>query len=695
MRVISLRRTVLVFIVGILFFAIAGNFGKVEQAQAIIAPCPPPAILSDEAQRVQFLGQINQARNLMNADQQGTKIPLLSENKDWSVRTHQHAYYVYAASDVISTVDVTTEALNLPPTNPLNTCITTAPNGGGVEAANKSMVLAADSVTPTIPTRIFIKQSLISVTSPLSPTNIITTGIEAADRYLNTIYLRSKLLAPRLQNVGYGIFPAGQKGVSSISVVDVESDSPNFGGRPAYQPAVYPAAGQQNVPVAMPCGEQPDILVDFGFTACPGRGNVGYAITVIFDPGQNFQLQFSQLLEVAGNIATPVSYVEILPNSPSIINRMKNPINPTDNFTNILALIPRNPLKGSTTYAVTVRGVLNGQSYSRQWTFTTGNFNSSNQIQPTPTTTPDFRPILIPSQTAVPTLTPTPGLPGLPVFPPPSDGSAGFFTPLPANTTNPLFFRLWERVDDPVYKGLAGRSWIYGDQSGGFTTLLEAYGTGYRLVNYHDKARIEATSPTVGFTTNGLLVREMIAGAAQVGDTIFIPRVPAQIAIAGDVAETNINAPTYVSFQNVASLNNDRRVPNQVGQTVVATIAKDGTINVNFGTGVYGVVNVYYDNNLGHNIPNVFWDYMNQSGIININGSYVNGQVVDWLPVFGLPLSEPYWTRVFVGNQEKDVLVQVFERRTLTYTPSNPPAFRVEMGNVGRHYYKWRYGLNN
>jgi hypothetical protein len=36
-------------------------------------------------------------------------------------------------------------------------------------------------------------------------------------------------------------------------------------------------------------------------------------------------------------------------------------------------------------------------------------------------------------------------------------------------------------------------------------------------------------------------------------------------------------------------------------------------------------------------------------------------------------------------------LFQAFERRMLTYTPSNSPAFRVEMGNVGRHYYQWRY----
>jgi hypothetical protein len=37
--------------------------------------------------------------------------------------------------------------------------------------------------------------------------------------------------------------------------------------------------------------------------------------------------------------------------------------------------------------------------------------------------------------------------------------------------------------------------------------------------------------------------------------------------------------------------------------------------------------------------------------------------------------------------------VQLYERRVLTYTPGNSAAFEVEMGNVGQHYFEWRYGL--
>jgi hypothetical protein len=58
----------------------------------------------------------------------------------------------------------------------------------------------------------------------------------------------------------------------------------------------------------------------------------------------------------------------------------------------------------------------------------------------------------------------------------------------------------------------------------------------------------------------------------------------------------------------------------------------------------------------------------------------------------GYPISEAYWTRVRVGGQTKDVLVQCFERRCLTYTPDNPSGWKVEMANVGQHYHRWRYG---
>jgi hypothetical protein len=58
----------------------------------------------------------------------------------------------------------------------------------------------------------------------------------------------------------------------------------------------------------------------------------------------------------------------------------------------------------------------------------------------------------------------------------------------------------------------------------------------------------------------------------------------------------------------------------------------------------------------------------------------------------GYPLTEAYWVAVRVAGVQRDVLTQCFERRCLTWTPSNPAGWQVEAGNVGQHYYAWRYG---
>jgi dipeptidyl aminopeptidase/acylaminoacyl peptidase len=57
----------------------------------------------------------------------------------------------------------------------------------------------------------------------------------------------------------------------------------------------------------------------------------------------------------------------------------------------------------------------------------------------------------------------------------------------------------------------------------------------------------------------------------------------------------------------------------------------------------------------------------------------------------GLPITDAYWTRAKIGPDERDVLVQLYERRVLTYVPDNPAGYKVEMGNVGQHYFQWRY----
>jgi hypothetical protein len=194
------------------------------------------------------------------------------------------------------------------------------------------------------------------------------------------------------------------------------------------------------------------------------------------------------------------------------------------------------------------------------------------------------------------------------------------------------------------------------------------------------------------YVTNGLLVVEMITGRVQVGNDSFVDTTPSEQVVAGDPAQDNPTAPTYRSFRSVAYPVNTEQAPDRRGQVVTARLAKDGSTSNDPTLAGYNVSIGSYSAELGHNVPQVFTNFFNQQGLVYQEGQYVNGQVIDPAFVVGLPISEPYWAQVRVGGVEKDVLMQAFERRVLTYTPDNAPAWRVEMGNVGQHYRAWRYG---
>jgi hypothetical protein len=58
----------------------------------------------------------------------------------------------------------------------------------------------------------------------------------------------------------------------------------------------------------------------------------------------------------------------------------------------------------------------------------------------------------------------------------------------------------------------------------------------------------------------------------------------------------------------------------------------------------------------------------------------------------GYPISPAFAANVQVaGKPNVPVIIQAFQRKVLTYTASNPDAFKVEFGNIGQHYYQWRY----
>lgn len=260
----------------------------------------------------------------------------------------------------------------------------------------------------------------------------------------------------------------------------------------------------------------------------------------------------------------------------------------------------------------------------------------------------------------------------------------GFTTAIGQATTfaDPAFQQVWERTDKAVADGAPNTSWVWGPAPG-FTTY-ETYNQSpnhQRLVQYFDKSRMEINNLAGDrnnrwFVTNGLLTVELVTGQLQVGDNDFQQRAPAQIPVGGD---PDNDGPTYASFGAVISINGSNRTANHTGQTVVQSINRDGQVSDLAASVIPAAVRYsHYENTLGHNVPNVFWNYLQ-----NLKD--------DWVFVMGYPISEPYWATFKVDGVERLLLVQLYQRRVLTFNAANAPQWQVEMGNIGQHYYKWRY----
>ncbi len=254
-------------------------------------------------------------------------------------------------------------------------------------------------------------------------------------------------------------------------------------------------------------------------------------------------------------------------------------------------------------------------------------------------------------------------------------------------------YATWFPADSPVAGAAVQRTWLWGQDPPpyfAYEPYLEAQ-HGIRLVYYYDKSRMEITNPfedrdATWYITNGLLVNELVTGRMQIGDGEFFDMAPADVNVAGDPDDTL--GPTYASFEGVLEAE-----PVTEDLPIFQTLSRDGVVGSDSLLISYGVVGSYLDETTGHRVANVFWDYLNSTGLVATQSGLQDDQLFDpWFFATGLPITEAYWARVKVADAVQDVLMQCFERRCLTYTPANPPAWRVEMGNVGLHYYEWRYG---
>ena len=439
--------------------------------------------------------------------------------------------------------------------------------------------------------------------------------VAAVDSFMATINHRAPILDPTYPDIGFGMATTPD-GKSPIFVIDFGLPS----WKDTFQPAfvAWPPDGFTSFPTSSG-REGPDPFAAFG-----AKFPIGNPITLQYRGGEiTYDATKFALTDQNGQ---PVP-IYPLPKLTMFATRQ------TAGFAS------QTPLRPDTTYTATLGYTVPGRSPQlRTWRFSTG-------------------PVL--------------GGPN-PLF-----DAAGL-----ANA-DPNVQNLWQSADGPVAAHAVSRTWIYGPKA--FDIRSEPYQEapgGQRQVFYFDKTRMELTNPagdraSQWFVSTGRLVYELVSGQMQLGNNTFQGRPPANVPVAGDPAPVNPSAPTYASFNGLASLNNDRRAANRTGQPVLESLNQAGQVAL-LGTAPTPVTYVYYDNTLGHNVPDVLMRWMN---------SLPN----PWLFVTGLPLSEPYWARVKVGGKDTDVLMQIFERRAVTYTPANDPAWQVELGNVGQHYHVWRY----
>jgi hypothetical protein len=257
------------------------------------------------------------------------------------------------------------------------------------------------------------------------------------------------------------------------------------------------------------------------------------------------------------------------------------------------------------------------------------------------------------------------------------------------------FYDVWERTDYPVQQLEVARTWIWGPGpiTPGMQEQYEEAEDGERLVQYFDKSRMEwpwspdADPESEWFITQGLLATELLTGNLQLGDDAFEQYEPAEIPVAGDWEDQT--GPTYAAMGEYIDWE-----PRPEGSTITQIMDREGQISDEEELAGYGVTDAYYIEQTDHNIASVFWDFMQSEGLVYVDGDYETDTLfTNEFYAIGYPITEAYWGWVTVDGVDQNVLIQCFERRCLTYAPDNPEGWEVESGNIGLHYYEWRYNI--
>jgi hypothetical protein len=236
-----------------------------------------------------------------------------------------------------------------------------------------------------------------------------------------------------------------------------------------------------------------------------------------------------------------------------------------------------------------------------------------------------------------------------------------------------VFEQLWARTDAPVERGMVARSWLWGPMLGPvLASSTTTSPSGWRYERLFEKGLMEINQPfdrmdSGWYVTPGRLAAMLIDQRAR-------------LAVAGD---PDGGGPTYADLAEPA--------PQLVGNAAVSTRLKPGgTVSTDTSLERYGVFAGSFTAETGRYTADVFDAFLSRTDLVLDAGALAEAPLFQpSLLVVGYPVTDPYWLDVEVNGVHRDVLVQCFERRCLTYTPSNPPGWEVEMTNIGRHYAQW------
>lgn len=187
--------------------------------------------------------------------------------------------------------------------------------------------------------------------------------VESIDILTMAIYHRFPMIDPYLGGFGYGLSSASASGFrygcldilgASVLIHDGgEENNEPYGNLGNHIPLVYPGVNQINVPNAFTTGEYPNPLAAFGADI-----PVGYPISVAFS--EFTEDESIQLFDPAGKSLPGYFRAPNDPDDPNVLYQGYN-----------ASFFPEAPLSHNTTYTARVNAKINGESFIKEWQFTT------------------------------------------------------------------------------------------------------------------------------------------------------------------------------------------------------------------------------------------------------------------------------------------------------------------------------------